>query len=82
MHRRAAAELQLDLENSYYVGDKIGDVLPAAELGGKGILVRTGCGRDEEPRVPDGVVVVDDLHSAGRRISEWTSAVDPSQADG
>ena len=82
MHRRAAAELQLDLENSYYVGDKIGDVLPAAELGGQGILVRTGYGRDEELRVSDGVVVVDDLHAAARRIAEWTSGVDPSQADG
>jgi len=77
MYRRAAAALRLDLEKSYYVGDKIGDVLPAAELGGRGLLVRTGYGIDEEPSVPEGVVVVDDLHAAARRISEWRTGVDP-----
>ena len=77
MYRRAAAVLRLDLEKSYYVGDKIGDVLPAAELGGRGLLVRTGYGADEEPSVPEGVVVVDDLHAAARRISEWLTDVDP-----
>lgn len=64
MHRAAAAELGIDLRASYYVGDKPSDVLPALELGGQGILVRTGYGRAHEHEVPEGVRVVDDLISA------------------
>ena len=48
MHRAAARELGLDLSRSFYVGDRIRDLLPARELGGRSILVRTGYGRREE----------------------------------
>ena len=39
LYRRAAEELALDLEGSWYVGDKWRDVEPAIALGGRGILV-------------------------------------------
>ncbi|HEX6059338.1 MAG TPA: HAD family hydrolase [Gemmatimonadaceae bacterium] len=39
MHERAARELGLDLARSLYVGDRLRDLLPAAALGGRGILV-------------------------------------------
>jgi D-glycero-D-manno-heptose 1,7-bisphosphate phosphatase len=68
MHRRAAAALGLDPARSYYVGDKVTDVLPAVELGGQGILVRTGYGRDHEADVPEGTWVADDLRSAADLI--------------
>lgn len=68
MHRDAARELGIDLARSWYVGDKASDVLPAAALGGRGILVRTGHGRAWEGRVPHGVEVVDDLPAAARSI--------------
>jgi D-glycero-D-manno-heptose 1,7-bisphosphate phosphatase len=68
MHRRAAAALGLDLARSYCVGDKLTDVLPAAALGGRGILVRTGYGREHESAVPAGVRVVDDLRAAADSI--------------
>ena len=68
MHRRAAAALGLDLERSYYVGDKATDVLPARDLGGQGILVRTGYGREHESLVPDGTWVADDLRAAADLI--------------
>ena len=68
MHLRAAAELGLDLAHSYYVGDKVTDVLPALALGGRGILVRTGYGREHESDVPAGVTVVDDLRAAADLI--------------
>lgn len=68
MHRAAAADLGLDLAHSYYVGDKLTDVLPALELGGRGILVRTGYGREQEGAVPTGVRVVDDLRAAADMI--------------
>lgn len=70
MHRRAAQDLHLDLARSWYVGDKVSDVLPAAELGGRGILVRTGYGGEEEGAVPEGVLVRDDLRSAAQSILE------------
>jgi D-glycero-D-manno-heptose 1,7-bisphosphate phosphatase len=68
MHRRAAAELGIDLTRSYYVGDKVTDVLPAIELGGRGILVRTGYGLEHEALVPEGVRVADDLRGAAGLI--------------
>jgi len=39
LHRRAAAELGLDLARSWFIGDRLRDVEPAAALGGHGILV-------------------------------------------
>lgn len=68
MYLRAAAELGLDPKGSYYVGDKVTDVLPALELGGRGILVRTGYGREHERTVPAGVRVAADLRAAADLI--------------
>lgn len=68
MYREAAARLGLDLAASWYVGDKVTDVLPALELGGQGVLVRTGYGREEEPALPPGAVAADDLGGAARHI--------------
>ena len=68
MHRRAASRLGIDLARSYYVGDKVTDVLPALELGGQGILVRTGYGREQEASVPEGTWVVEDLRAAADLI--------------
>jgi len=68
MYERAARELGLDPAASWYVGDKVTDVLPAQALGGKGVLVRTGYGRDHEEHLPVGVVAVDDLAEAAALI--------------
>jgi len=68
MYRQAAAELGIDLADSYYVGDKAADVTPAHELGGVGVLVRTGYGEEEAARVPAGTSVVEDLVEAARLI--------------
>jgi len=67
MHRAAAQELNLDLGRSFFVGDRVRDVLPASELGGRGILVRTGYGTQEEAGIGQGVHVADDLFGA----AEW-----------
>lgn len=74
MYRLAAARAGLDLGRSFYVGDKLTDTLPAARLGGVGILVRTGHGREQEANMPPGAVVVDDLGAAARWIVDH---VDP-----
>jgi D-glycero-D-manno-heptose 1,7-bisphosphate phosphatase len=73
MHRRAAVNLDLDLERSFYIGDKLSDVAVVAQVGGTGILVRTGYGMDHEDNVNPGVRVVDDLLEAANLI---VSAVD------
>jgi len=68
MHVQAAGELGLDLPGSYFVGDRQKDVEPAATLGGTGILVRTGYGREEEVGVEEGTMVVDSLLDAAQLI--------------
>lgn len=68
MYQRAASELGLDLADSYYVGDKVLDVTPSLELGGVGVLVRTGYDVDESAQVPADTAVVDDLMEAARLI--------------
>jgi D-glycero-D-manno-heptose 1,7-bisphosphate phosphatase len=47
MLERAAAELQLDLRQSFVVGDRGGDVAMAHRAGCRGVLVRTGYGQGE-----------------------------------
>ncbi len=68
MYRQAAAELGIDLADSYYVGDKVLDVTPSLELGGVGVLVRNGYDVDESAQVPADTAVVDDLMGAARLI--------------
>ena len=68
MHRAAAEELGLDPTRSFFVGDRVGDLLPALELGGEGILVRTGYGTEEEDALPAAFGAADDLLEAVRRI--------------
>ena len=61
MHRDAAEVLGLDLAASWFVGDKLKDLLPSLELGGQGILVRTGYGPRYEDDLPPAFQVADDL---------------------
>lgn len=46
LYRQAAEDFGLDFEQCWYVGDKLRDVQPAKELGGRGILVPS----DDTPR--------------------------------
>ncbi len=68
MYLDAAEELGLDLARSYYIGDKLTDVTPALELGGRGILVRTGYGHELEASAPQPILAVDDLAAAAELI--------------
>lgn len=47
LFRLAAEALDLDTSRSWYIGDKLRDVLPARDLGGRGILVPN----DETPAI-------------------------------
>jgi D-glycero-D-manno-heptose 1,7-bisphosphate phosphatase len=47
-YQRAERDLGLDLRRSWFVGDRLSDLLPARALGGRGLLVLTGHGAVEE----------------------------------
>lgn len=47
LYRRAAEQLEIDLASSWWIGDRVRDVEPAQTLGGRGILVLTGAGKEE-----------------------------------
>ncbi|MGH7622505.1 MAG: HAD hydrolase-like protein, partial [Gemmatimonadaceae bacterium] len=68
-YRQAAAEHGLDLGASWYVGDRLRDILPAKSFGGRGILVP----RDTTPGADvvaarDGFAISTNLGSAVDRI--------------
>jgi histidinol-phosphate phosphatase family protein len=69
LHREAAGRLDLDCTRSWFVGDRISDLLPVRELGGRAILVRTGDGASHEAEAHGlGAAVVDDLMAAAALI--------------
>ncbi len=70
LHREAAARLDLDLDRSWYVGDRVSDLLPAHELGGRGLLLRTGHGAGHVAAARQlGFGAVADLRAAAERIA-------------
>jgi D-glycero-D-manno-heptose 1,7-bisphosphate phosphatase len=64
LYLQAAREHALDPAASWYVGDKLTDLIPARELGGRGILVRTGYGAETEDRLSGEFQIADDLAAA------------------
>lgn len=60
----AATALNIDLSNSWLVGDKLIDVFAGEAAGVKGILVQTGYGAHELMHLPPGHVTVADLPAA------------------
>jgi D,D-heptose 1,7-bisphosphate phosphatase len=73
---RAVADLQLDLANSWMIGDSFRDILAGQNAGCRGcVMVRTGEAIDESlfSRAKP-FVVVDDLRSAARHILEVNGA--------
>jgi D-glycero-D-manno-heptose 1,7-bisphosphate phosphatase len=69
MYLDAAAELGVDTNSSLFVGDRLRDVLPAQDLGGRAFLVRTGYGAGDEAQAPAWVTVVDDLGAVARHVA-------------
>ena len=69
LFRDAAQALGIDFRQSWWVGDRLSDVQPAAALGGKAILVATRDGNLHQGQArAGGVTVVADLAEAVRQI--------------
>jgi D-glycero-D-manno-heptose 1,7-bisphosphate phosphatase len=69
LYRQAAERFGLDLSRSWWIGDRVRDVLPAKTLGGKGILVLTGAGKDEANAASaQGFITAADLGAAIQSI--------------
>ena len=68
LYRRAAAEHGIHFAASAYIGDRLRDVLPAAELGGTPILL--GADPRDDPRAdgPPGMLRVASLSEAVRTL--------------
>ena len=66
LFREAIHALDLDPRRSVFIGDRLRDVTPARELGGRAFLVRTGYGGGEAAGAGPDVVVCDDLQAAAR----------------
>jgi D-glycero-D-manno-heptose 1,7-bisphosphate phosphatase len=64
MYRNAERNLQIELKDSVFIGDRLKDVLPARDFGGVGILLATGYGADEADQAPAWVVRARDLAEA------------------
>jgi D-glycero-D-manno-heptose 1,7-bisphosphate phosphatase len=80
MYRQAAAEHDVDLSKSWYVGDRLRDIQAAKTFGGHGILVP----RDTTPggdvvAARDGFAISTSLDSAVNRILSSLPLSTPSQ---
>jgi histidinol-phosphate phosphatase family protein len=82
---RAARELTLAVRDSAMVGDKLLDVATGHNAGCRGVLVRSGYGRDEEQRIAGGELarppdhVADDLAGAVPWLLEHVGARQESE---
>lgn len=72
LFEKAASDLGLDLARSYFIGDKLSDLLPAREFEARAVLVRTGHGPEHVHAVSESLLscawIVDDLPAAARRM--------------
>ena len=68
MYRRAAREHGLDLARSFYVGDRLRDVIMTQTLGGRSIFVRSPESELEEALALPFITVVDSLADAAEIV--------------
>jgi len=66
----AQQDFNIDLENSWMIGDKLIDVEAARQVGITPILVETGYGMEERKRLAPGIICKPDVLSAVREIAE------------
>lgn len=67
LFEQAAAEFYFNPQETYFIGDKAGDIQAGKSFGLKTVLVRTGYGREDESKLTGGLApdyVVDSLGDA------------------
>ena len=74
---RAAADLGLNLSQSFSVGDRWRDVLPARAAGTRSVMVRTGYVQSEEHTPPTGVTTDATVDNLAAAVGWILSRVDP-----
>ena len=86
LYRNACRDLSLDGARSWWIGDRVTDLVPSRAFAGRGVLVRTGLGADHEdaaralgfPVIPNLLALI----TPDDRL-RWPGATDPSAtADG
>lgn len=75
LYRQAAEEHRLDLRRSWYIGDRLTDVMAATPLGGHGLLLASGTIADDDARGRGHVVVADLTEAAEWVVSDAHRAV-------
>jgi D-glycero-D-manno-heptose 1,7-bisphosphate phosphatase len=70
LFEQAITEHGLDPTRSFFIGDRLKDLEPARRLGGRGILVRTGYGREHEAEAAEFEVVNDVTEAADLILEE------------
>ncbi|HEY4322036.1 MAG TPA: HAD-IIIA family hydrolase [Gemmatimonadales bacterium] len=76
LYRQAIAQFDLDPAGCWYLGDNFRDIAPALELGGLGILVRTGQGPHHEAAAEAaGMAIVDDVATGLGQIARYLHAL-------
>jgi D-glycero-D-manno-heptose 1,7-bisphosphate phosphatase len=69
LYRQAAERFGIDLSSSWWIGDRLHDIVPAKTFSGTGILVLTGAGKDEASTASaQGFMVTSDLSTAAPLI--------------
>jgi D-glycero-D-manno-heptose 1,7-bisphosphate phosphatase len=69
LYDRAIRDLDLDPGASWFIGDRVSDLLPALTFGGRGLLVETGLGAEHRAEaLARGFPVAADLAEAAGRI--------------
>ena len=78
LYQQAAEQFKIDLGASWWVGDRLRDVLPAETLQGQGVLVLTGAGATEaRDQKASRFMKADDLAAAVDVILRETQHGDP-----
>ena len=68
--KKAAAQYQVDLDESFTIGDHPHDVELAHNVGAQGIYVLTGHGVKHRPELPKDTVISSGISDAATRIAE------------
>lgn len=71
MIKKAEVELDIDLDHSYFIGDKITDIETGVNAKLRSILLLTGYGKEEKDKLKDSDIEVDYIAQDPLSAIEW-----------